>query len=421
MKNKHFNRWIKILIFTAISSILYGQNQYVQNPIPESAPFPIMAWYGLTENQLDIQHFQELADAGFTINFSDLRTPELNKKALALAEKVGIKLIINDNRIQPDKPVDTAALKKLDQVVRDYRESPALFGYFIVDETSADNFENMAIIKKQIALGDSIHPVYVNLLPIYSSEKQLGTETYQEYIYKYIKVFQPQFLSYDYYPFINTGFKETYYQNMEFIRDITLKAGIPFWVFTMSCQIYPTFPPPKESWIRLQLYSDIAYGSQGIQYFTYSLPHSNTENFKTAILDENGKPTYLYDIAKRVNAEIHSLATIIKQLRSINVYHSEPLPKGTKQLPDDFCIKNIKGGAMVAGYFKDNTEQPYLLLVNRNTEEKVNFTLTLSEKVKGLAEVSKSKKNSSVVFKSTKGIIKLQFNEGDGRLFRILY
>jgi EAL domain-containing protein (putative c-di-GMP-specific phosphodiesterase class I) len=33
-----------------------------------------MTWYGLTEGQLDIAHFRELADAGFTVNFSDLGT-----------------------------------------------------------------------------------------------------------------------------------------------------------------------------------------------------------------------------------------------------------------------------------------------------------------------------------------------------------
>jgi hypothetical protein len=421
MKNRSVRSWIIILLFIAANSIAYGQKEQLQNPIPESLPFPIMAWYGLTAEQLDIAHFRELADAGFTINFSDLRTPELNKKALALAQMVGIKLIINDNRIQPDKTVDMAALGKLDQVVRDYKDFPALLGYFIVDESSAANFENMAMIKKQFFLRDSIHIVYVNLLPDYAPDNQLGTKTYQEYIDKFVQVFQPQFLSYDYYPFLSTGFKDTYYQNLEVICETAIKTGIPFWVFTMSCQIYPSFPQPKESWIRLQLYSDLAYGAKGLQYFTYALPHSNTENFQTAILDSNGKPTYLYNIAKRVNSEIHFLETSIEQLHSIAVFHTEPLPKGTQPLPEDFYIKNIKGGSMVVGYFKDNTECPYLLLVNRDYEKNVNFTISVPSKVKGFMEVSKFNKKESTVFEPEKGKIELQFKDGDGRLFRILY
>jgi hypothetical protein len=410
-----------MLIFTITNSIVNGQIDLHKNAILDSASLPIMAWYGLTPKQLDIAHFKELADAGFTINFSDLRTPELNKKALSLAQKTGIKLIINDNRIQPDRPVNDDALKKLDQVVHDYKNYPALLGYFIVDESSAENFENMAIIKKHISLRDSIHIVYVNLLPIYSSEKQLGTGTYEEYLEKYLKVFQPQFLSYDYYPFINTGFKDTYYQNMEVIREAALKEGIPFWVFTLSCRIYPTFPQPKESWIRLQLYSDLAYGAGGLQYFTYALPHSSTENFRTALLDAKGKPTYLYKIAKRVNREINCIESTVKQLHSIDIYHSEPLPKGTKPLPRNFYIKSINGGPMIAGYFKDTSGCPYLLLVNRDYDEVVNFTLSVSSQVKGFIEVPKSLEKNPEEFKPKNGEIKLKFNDGDGRLFRIIY
>jgi hypothetical protein len=421
MRSKFIIYYTVVLFLTALNSIVYGQNEHLKNSIPDSASLPIMAWYGLTAKQLDIAHFRELADAGFIINFSDLRTPALNKKALALAQKVGIKLIINDNRIQPDKPVDNAALKRLDRVVQDYKNYPALLGYFIVDECSAADFGNMALIKKQISLRDSIHIVYVNLLPEYTPANQLGTQTYREYIDKYMQVFQPQFISYDYYPFFNTGFKDTYYQNMEIIRETALKAGIPFWVFTLSCQIYPSFPQPKESWIRLQLYSDLAYGAGGLQYFTYSLPHSGTENFRTAILNANGKPTYLYDIAKRVNREIHSLEAIFTQLHSIDVYHTEPLPKGTKPLPEDFYIKNISGGPMIVGYFKDKPGNPYLMLVNRDYNVKVSFTISVLSKVKGFMEVSKSSEKDTTIIKPENGNIKLQFNEGDGRLFRVLY
>ncbi len=89
-------------------------------------------------------------------------TYELNKKALDLAQQVGIKLIIGDNRIQPGKPVDEAALKKLDQVVRDYKGFPALLGYFIVDEPNAATFRNMAMIKKQISLHDPLHGLTIH-------------------------------------------------------------------------------------------------------------------------------------------------------------------------------------------------------------------------------------------------------------------
>ncbi len=420
MKKKSTINYLIALLFILTTLTGYGQKNHLRNPFENSLSFPVMTWYGLTADQLDIKHFRDLKNAGFTINFSSLGSYELNKKALDLAQQVGLKLIISDNRIQPGNPVDSIAAEKLNQMVLDYKNFPALLGYFITDEPNTAVFENMAAIKKQISLRDSSHIIYANLFPDYANNEQLGAKTYREYVDKYINMFQPKILSFDYYPFLNTGFRDTYFQNLELIRESALKAGIPFWSFTMSCQIYPPYPKPEESWIRLQLYSDLAYGSKGLQYFTYALPHSGAEDFKIAILDTNGRQTYLYGITKRINSEIHSLEKTIKQLNSIGVYNTEPLPKGTKPMPENFYIKNITGGPMVAGAFNDKSGSAYLLLVNRNYEKAVDFTLYVSGKVKGFMEVPKSAKKNNHVFKVKKGIIKLQFKAGDGRLFQVL-
>jgi hypothetical protein len=421
LRNKFTFVWVIVLLFLAIN--LYGQNQQLQKSVPVSDTLPIVAYLGLTAEQLDLAHFKELADAGFTLHYFAY-SPELNKKALELAQQVGVKLIIWDSRIEKQltKPLDQVELEKLDQMVEDYKNYPALWGYILADEPDASMFENLALIKKQILLKDPLHMVHVNLLPDYANKKQLGTNSYQEYVDKYIQVFQPQFLSFDYYPIRNTGLKKTYYQNLEIIRTAAMKAGIPFWAFTMSSCFYPNFPSPKESWIRFQLYSNLAYGAKGLHYFTYELtPHTKPgEDVNTAIIDDKGVPTYLYDIAKRVNSEIHSLESTINQLNSVDVFNSEPLPQGTKPFPENFYIKNISGNPMLAGYFKDNSGQSFVLLVNRNYEDKVDFTLSVSQKVKSFEEVSKSGKSGKKVFDVMNGEIKLQFDHGDGRLFRIL-
>jgi hypothetical protein len=107
------------------------------------------------------------------------------------------------------------------------------------------------------------------------------------------------------------------------------------------------------------------------------------------------------------------------RLTSVGVYHTKPLPNGTKSLPGNFYIKDITGGPMVVGYLKDKSMHSYLLLVNRDYDKEVSFTLSVSPSVKGLMEVSKSGKKDPIVYKVKNGKIELQFNEGDGRLFRI--
>ena len=428
MRKRSLVNWSVGLLFIAVSLIGCEQKQQLRKPISESASgsFPIMAWNGPTAGQLDIAHFRQLADAGFTVDFSYLGTYELNKKALQLAQQVGVKLIISDNRIQPDKPVGRSELQEIDQVVRDYKSFPALLGYFVKDEPGASIFNNIAAIKHEIILRDPAHVVYVNLFPDDAGLRYVGTKTYQEYINRYIQIVRPKFFSYDNYPFLSSGFKPGYYHNMEVIRSAAQKAGIPFWAFTMSCQLYPPYPAPKESWVRLQLYSDLAYGARGLIYYAYALPISGFniahvfEDYRTSILDSTGKPTYIYSIAKRVNLEIQSLGPVIDGLRSVGVYQTKPLPEGTNPLPKDFYVEKVTGGPMVVGYFKDESSQPYLLLVNRNYQKRVNFTLFVSEKVKGLMEISKSHKQGPKVFKVKKGEVELQFDAGDGRLFRIL-
>jgi hypothetical protein len=187
----------------------------------------------------------------------------------------------------------------------------------------------------------------------------------------------------------------------------------------MSCAIDPLYPEPKEPWIRLQVFTDLVYGAKGIQYFTYGLPRSDRENFTIAILDDNGHKTYLYDIAKRLNMEIHALAPTLSNLVSIAVYHSEPLPQGTIGISDNFIIKQTSGYPVVIGYFKDTQNKKYMMLTSRDSEKSGDVKLTLSDRITGLAEISKASGHDLPLIGPINGIITFQLDPGDGRLFRI--
>jgi hypothetical protein len=67
MKNKYSINFIAAIILTLVNFNLPGQKRQTEMPILESMQLPIMTWYGLTPDQLDLAHFKELADAGFTI------------------------------------------------------------------------------------------------------------------------------------------------------------------------------------------------------------------------------------------------------------------------------------------------------------------------------------------------------------------
>ena len=414
---------ILLLLFVSFNLIqpVNAQTRQKESYALHSVSFPIMTWFGLRAEHFDLKHFQDLADAGFTINFSHVFDYPTNKMALDLAQQVGIKLLIGDRRINPNESVDTEAMVKIDAVVEDYRNHPALFGYHVRDEPSAEIYGNMAVIRNRILANDPDHLVYGNLFPIGVNAKRLGTPTYDEHVEEFMKIFQPKILSYDHYPFGNKGFKGRYYENMELIREKALKYKVPFWAFTMTCAIDPAYPEPKESWIRLQVFTDLAYGAKGIQYFTYGLPHSNGEKFTIAIVDDAGNKTYIYDIAKRVNAEIHALAPVLKKLESLAVYHTSPLPKGTKSIPKNFCIKSAWGNPAVIGYFLDPVKKcNYLMLTSRDFENSGDLKLDFTSQVKGLVEISKAGGEELPAIRPENGMLTVQLNPGDGRLFRIM-
>ncbi len=386
-----------------------------------SVSFPIMTWFGLRAEHFDLAHFQDMADAGFTVNFSHVFDYPTNKIALDIAEKVGIKLLVGDRRISPDDSVDTEAMLRIDEMVADYKDHPALFGYHVRDEPSAAIYGNMAVIRNRILANDPNHLVYGNLYPIGVSPSRLGTDDYDQHVEEFMNIFQPVILSYDHYPFGNRGFKERYYENMELIREKALKYNVPFWAFTMTCAIDPAYPEPKEPWIRLQVFTDLAYGAKGIQYFTYGLPHSSREKFTIAIVDDDGNKTYIYDIAKRVNAEIHALAPVLKNLESVAVYHTAPLPRGTRPMPADFCIKSAEGCPAVLGYFRDaKGSDKYLMLTSRDFEKGGDLVLNMVPRIAGLVEISKATGRELPMTRPENGALTVQLNPGDGRLFRIV-
>ncbi len=407
-----------ILMLAAFSCAEHPQQAGEPVPIWDEVPFPIAAWIAFDEKFLDSGHFSQMAEAGFTISSAHYGDSETNLRALDLAREAGLKLVVVDRRIEPDKPVDEKALQELDNVCADYAGHPALFGYLVRDEPNAAVFSFMADIKKRLNLRDPRRLAFANLFPDYASEAQLGTATYQAHVDSFMQIYRPRILSYDYYPFTNRGFRKTYYKNMELIRQAALDAGVPFWAFTMSCEIDPAYPRPEEAWMRLQVYTDLAYGARGIQYFSYGVPHSDVEKFTIAVIDSNGNPTYIYDIAKRINAEILALAPELKRLRSVNVFHTVPLPEGTKAIPADFSVQFESRLPLTIGEFRNEDDETYLFLVNRDWRKDGEVRVRCAGDKMSVYEIDR-KTGAPIPLPLEGNAAPLFLDAGDGKLLKL--
>ncbi len=97
------------------------------------------------------------------------------------------------------------------------------------------------------------------------------------------------------------------------------------------------------------LYSNLAYGAQALQYFTYWTPGINSSwDFHHAPIGLDGKRTDVYDRIKLVNSEIQHLAGVFLNARLVSVSHTgKQIPSGTRRvdkLPDPVQVLETGDG-----------------------------------------------------------------------------
>src|SRR4051812_20746903 len=168
----------------------------------EQEQFEVSYWLGPPEKFTTLERYREIKDAGFTIAFPPLQVPSVegNRKILDLCQQVGLKAMIADQRMATSLDVPDARAK-LDAIVKDYGDHPALYGYFIVDEPSADAFAKLGEVVAYLKTKDPKHPGYINLFPTYAAPgAQLGTPTYEQYVDRFVELVHPHVISYDHYP-----------------------------------------------------------------------------------------------------------------------------------------------------------------------------------------------------------------------------
>jgi hypothetical protein len=134
----------------------------------------------------------------------------------------------------------------------------------------------------------------------------------------------------------------------------------------------------------LQVFSDLAYGAQGIQYFTYWTPYDTVWKFNNAPVSLEGKRTDSYDRVKQMNEEIKSLSYVFLGAKVITIAHTgNPVPTGTKPLsglPSPVKELSTEGSGAVVSVLK-NRKDNYLVVVNRDFLKPMKLTIECDKDV----------------------------------------
>ena len=225
-------------------------------------------------------------------------------------------------------------------------------------------YENLASSRSifENVLKDTSEKLYhVNLFPTYANEKQLWfrsytsedtlpveSYTYEQYLRDYMEIFEPQVLSYDFYPIQGSfpALMNGYFENMSLIRTAALKANIPFWVYVQTCSFADGQRLPTQADLLWNVNTCLAYGAKGIQYFCGVNPQGD---FVGSMFDAEGNKTEMYGRVKLANEMIAAVDEVLMCAKSEGVIVKGVMP----QLNRGEERMSIPEGDLLGGTFKE--------------------------------------------------------------------
>lgn len=392
--------------------------------------YMVSCWCGVPQRFLTEERIAEARDAGITVLIGEYDA-EHTKIALEYCRKCGIRMMITDCRISQALQNPALAEKVAEEVCADWKDDPALYGYFITDEPGAGMFGTLAAIQEAFRKCDPVHPAYINLFPNYACEEQLGTPTYEEHVERFLTEVRPQLLSWDHYHFLNEtpptekiefasqrdadiyydAQKRTeragFFDNLEICRKHSLAHSVPYMLIVLLVEHGP-YRYLSRSEIAFEVYQALAYGCSAVSYFTYWTPqYEPVWHYRNGMISENGERCRHYDDVAAVNAETRKIGEAVAGSKSSAVFHVGEEAEHVVPFTGYGGIEAITGGRFTVGFFEDGM----LLIANKDFDREAEALLTTE---RPLAVLNKQ----TGQWEKTGNRILLA--EGSGALLRIL-
>ena len=345
-----------------------------------SETIPVISWGGIPAENADT--FYSLArECGFDYHLGLYRAHESVMKSMDAAARQGIRVIISHPHLKDSTEKVVAALK----------DHPALYAYHVKDEPEVSDFQWLNDVVEKIRTLDPDHHSYINIYPNWA----WGEEKYAGHIEDFASQIDIPIYSFDHYPVTESDgqihIRPQWYRNLEEFSAMARRHGRPFWAFalTASHHLGPPSPPafypvPTLGQIRLQVFSDLLYGAQGIQYFTYA----GLVDSKTC------QKTPVYDIIRQVNAEIKAYSPVFCGCEVLGVWHTgDSIPSHTQPLnamPHKAVRSlNVSGDGAVVSLLR-NGRKTYLAVQNRDCEKSAVLEASFASKVRRVIPESKA-------------------------------
>ncbi len=348
---------------------------------PTGKYFPIYAWGSVDfeggkgdEAPAFLQkQYQELWDCGFTIT-QGTAWPGVDKAFLFDGQEVnGVKINLREGtELSMICKAGLSNYSEIQSTVSSAKSSDRLGGWFIMDEPHRKHFPQMTQKVNWIREFDTEHILYGNLLNISTDMSAIGFTSYDEYVHTFMREVGTGFISYDYYPVRQyDDTKEIYiepdfFNNLEIVSKLAKYYHTSFWAFAHSVasncgKAGVSYPTPEENHMRVQIFGNLAYGAQGVQYFTYKCPNPyDGYTYYDAPIDVNNEKTPVWYMVQNINRDIHALTWVFLGAEFLRAGHTnaetpvgctrltkDMLPDGINSVTSDgqgVCVSLLKNG-----------------------------------------------------------------------------
>ena len=369
---------------------------------------PVGMWITPPDKYRSDEAFKNIADCGINMvnGFaSNENTDEEVSFVLDSCQKYGLKYLyasseiealIKSYNVQKDTQLIDTAMAQIDK----FASHPAYAGQLFIDEPSISYFDTLADFMQVYKTRYPGKLPYVNMFPNYAAAAT-GASRYEDYVEKWLNKANPFMYSYDDYPLLDydpgmVGYETEmagYYHNLDFLRVKTLEQGIPLWSFIATLSITrsttssePDSRAPSREDIRWTVFSNLAFGVKGIQYFTY-YTSSNQERHGNAMVDRDGKLTQTYYNVKEVNAEFKNYDEYLLNSDAVGVMFSDNRRGGfdiySTPLTSFGGIRSVEGERYLIGCFSDkDTGKKSVLITPTTPRDDIQLTLNMKANVK---------------------------------------
>jgi hypothetical protein len=377
-------------------------------------PVQIGFWCGPPPPFSTPAEFQRIEAAGFTFALPPCGvTPTVaqNQATLAAAATTGVKVFVRDARM-PRSMSEPDAAARLDAVVADYANQPALAGYDLADEPAEAEFAELGQVVAHLRARDPAHPAFINVFPSY------GAPNYETYLERYATEAGTATFSFDFYPFMLDGDRDGFLPNLASMRSLSLRHARPFLEIGQATP-HLAYRQPTEAEKRWQVLQSLAHGASGISYFTYW--SVALEGFGLGIVGPDGTPTPQYDEVQRINARAQAIGSYLVGARSVDVFQSPPREASGSPRRPGAAVDVIGDEPVTAGVFETGAHV-YVLLVNGRTDATTSVTADLSFGATLPEVLDPGTGTWSTVRATPAGTVArtpVTLDAGDGRLYRI--